>query len=91
MLVHVTQQYDNDIHQMEKSLKSIVDIIDMMVKYNPGLTQLHILEQLDIFKDRFTIITNASQQLHHHILAIDLLNPGQMEIIHSAVITITDR
>ena len=85
MLVRVTQQHDKDIHEMRESLKSIVDVIDLMAEYNPGLLQLQISEQLDIFEDRVTIITNAIQQLHHRRLAIDLLTPDQMEIMHDAV------
>jgi hypothetical protein len=66
---------------MREGLKSIVDVIDLMAKYNPGLLQLQISEQLDLFQDRVTIITNAIQQLHHHRLAVDL----KMEIMHNAV------
>jgi hypothetical protein len=40
MLVPVMQQHDADIHHMKESLKSIVDIIDLMAKYNTGLLQL---------------------------------------------------
>jgi hypothetical protein len=49
-----------------------------MAEYNPGLIQLQIAEQLDIFEDRVRIITNAIQQLHHHRLAVDLLTPKPM-------------
>jgi hypothetical protein len=70
---------------MKESLASIVDVIDFMAEYDPGLIQLQISEQLDIFEDRVTIITNAFQQLHHHRLAVDLLTPKQMEIMHQAV------
>ena len=85
MLVRVTQQHDKDIHQLKKSLKSIIDVIHLMSEYNPGLLQLQITEQLDIFEDRVTIITNTIQQLHHRRLAVDLLTPEQMEIMHEAV------
>jgi hypothetical protein len=56
-----------------------------MTKYNSGLLQLQISEQLNIFKDRVTIITNAIQQLHHCKLAVDLLSPYKMEIIHTTL------
>jgi hypothetical protein len=56
-----------------------------MAKCNPGLFQFQMSEQIDMFEDRVTIITNALQQLHHHRLAVDLLTPDQMEIIHNAV------
>jgi hypothetical protein len=83
MLVRVTQQHDVDIQQMKESLTSIIDVIDLMAEYNPGLVQLQISEQLDIFEDRVTIITNAVQQLYHRRLAVDLLSPEQMEIMHT--------
>lgn len=85
MLVRVTQQHDRDISDMKRSLKSIVDVIDLMAEYNPGLLQLQITEQLDMFEDRVTVITNSIQQLHHRRLSVDLLTPEQMEIMHSAV------
>jgi hypothetical protein len=87
MLVCVTQQHDVDLRQME-SLASIVDVINLMAEYNPGLMQLQISEQLDIFEDRVTNITNAIQQLHHPRLAVDLLTPKQMTIMHQAVTNI---
>jgi hypothetical protein len=89
MLVRVTQQHDVDIQQMKDSLKSIVDVIDLMAEYNRGLIQLQISEQLDIFEDRVTIITNAIQQLHQRRLAVDLLFPDQMEIMHNALTKIS--
>jgi hypothetical protein len=46
-----------------------------MAVYNPGLLQLQISEQLDLFEDKVTIFTNAVQQLHHCRLAVDLLSP----------------
>jgi hypothetical protein len=70
---------------MKKSLKWIVDIIDLIAKYNPGLLQIQISEQLDLFEDRVTIITKTIQQLHHCRIAVDLLSPDQMEIMHNAV------
>jgi hypothetical protein len=70
---------------MNKNLRAIVKVIDLMAEYNPGLLQLKISEQLDIFEDRVTVITNTIQQLHHHRLAIDILTPEQMEIMHKAV------
>jgi hypothetical protein len=72
MLVRVTQQHENDIVKMNKNLRAIVKVIDLMAEYNPGLVQLKISEQLDIFENRVTVITNTIQQLHHHRLAIDL-------------------
>jgi hypothetical protein len=65
MLVRVTQQHDVDLRQMKDSLKSIVNVINLMAEYSPGLIQLQISEQINIFEDRVTIITNAIQQLHH--------------------------
>ncbi len=62
-----------------------MDVIDRMADFNPGLLQLQISEQLDMFEDMVTIITNAIQQLNHCRLAEDLLTPEQMEIMHNAV------
>jgi hypothetical protein len=75
MLVRVTQQHEKNIVQMNKILRAIVKVIDLMAEYNPNLLQLKISEQLDIFENRVTVITNTIQQLHHHRLAIDLLAP----------------
>jgi hypothetical protein len=91
MLVRVTQQHDVDLRQMKESLASIHDVIDLMAEYNPGLIQLQTSEQLNIFEDMVTIIANAIQQLHHRRLAVDLLTPKQMEIMHQAVTFIAAR
>jgi hypothetical protein len=84
MLVPVTQHHDVDIRQMKESLASIIDVIDLMAEYNLGLIQLQT-SQLDIIEDRVTIITNAIQQLHHRILAVDLLSLEQTRIMPTAV------
>jgi hypothetical protein len=84
-LVRVTQQHDMDIRQMRENLKSIVDFIVLMAKYNTGLLQRQVSEQLDLFEDRVTIVTNAIQQFHYRKLVVDLLSPEQMDIIHNAV------
>jgi hypothetical protein len=49
MWVRVAQQHEKDIVQMNKDLRAIVKVIDLMAEYNPGLVQLKISEQLDIF------------------------------------------
>ena len=56
-----------------------------MAEYNPAILMMRIEEQLDIFEDRVTLVTNAIQQLHHRRLAVDLLTPEQMEILHTSV------
>ena len=56
-----------------------------MAEYNPGLLIMQIEEQLDQFKDRVLVLTNAVQQLHHRRLAIDLLTPHQMDVLHKSV------
>jgi hypothetical protein len=61
MLVRVTQQHEKDIVQMNKSLRAIVKVIDLVAEYNPGLLQLKISEQFDIFENRVTVITNTIQ------------------------------
>jgi hypothetical protein len=73
---------------MNENLNSIIDVIDLMAEYNPGLIQLQISDELDIFEDMVTIITNTVQQLHHRRLAVDLLSPEQKEIMHTAVTNI---
>jgi hypothetical protein len=42
MLVRATLQHNIDIQQMSESLISIMNIINLMVKYNTGLLQLQI-------------------------------------------------
>ena len=63
MLVQITQQHDKDINQMKQELKSIVDVIDSMAKYKPGLLQQQISKQLDMFEDQITVITSTTQQI----------------------------
>jgi hypothetical protein len=56
-----------------------------MAEYNPGLLMMQIGEQLDKFTDRVTVLVDAVQLLHHKWLAIDLLIPEQMAILHQSV------
>ena len=64
-------------------MQTIMEVFDLMAEYNLGLLMMQIGEQLDEFKDRVTVLVNAVQQLHHRRVAIDLLTPGQMAILHS--------
>jgi hypothetical protein len=41
MLVRVTQQHERDIVQMNKSLRAIVKVIDLVAEYNPGFIILY--------------------------------------------------
>jgi hypothetical protein len=85
MLVRVTYQHDEDIKNILDNMQSILEVIDLMAQYNPGLLMMQIGEQLDEFKNRVTVLVNAVQQLHHRRLSMDLLNPEQMAIIHQSV------
>jgi hypothetical protein len=42
-------------------MQSIMEVIDLMAEYNPGLLMMQIGEQLDEFKDRVTELVNAVQ------------------------------
>jgi hypothetical protein len=65
MLVRVTNQHDKDIKGLSDNMQSIMDVIDLMAEYNPGLLMMQIGEQLEELKDRVTVLVNAAQQLHH--------------------------
>ena len=65
MLVRVTQIHEADIKSIHMNMKAIMKVLDIMAEYNPGELRTQIDEQLDIFQDRITAITNAIQQLHH--------------------------
>ena len=66
-------------------MKQIIEIVHLMAEYNPTKLMQEIDEQIAKFEDRVTQITNAIQQLHHRRLAVYLLTPKQMEILHSEV------
>lgn len=87
MLVRVTQKHEQDIHKIAKSMQQVIDVIDTLADYNPGYMMQQINEQLAGFQDRVTKVTNTIQQLHHRRLAVDLLTPEQMALMHSQVET----
>ena len=88
MLVRVTETHSGQINDIHSTMKRIIEIVHYMAEYNPGILMMQIDEQLDKFEDRVTLITNAIQQLHHRRLAVDVLSPEQMEIMHNSVETI---
>ena len=85
MLVRVTQQHDSDIKSLVMNIQDIAATIEILAEYNPALMMMKIEEQLDQFRNRVFVLTNAIQQLQHRRLAIDLLSPVQMDIMHDAV------
>jgi hypothetical protein len=86
MLVRVTQKHEKDIQKLARSMQQVMDVIDKLANYNPGLVNMLISEELTKFQDRVTKVTNAIQQIHHRRLAVDLLTPDQMEVMHQEVL-----
>ena len=84
-LVQVTRTHNEQINDIHRTMKQIIEIVHLMAEYNPTKLMQEIDEQIAKFEDRVTQITNAIQQLHHRRLAVDLLTPKQMEILHSEV------
>ena len=46
MLVRVTQKHEKDIQRLAKSMQQVVDVIDKLANYNPGLVNMLISEEL---------------------------------------------
>jgi hypothetical protein len=65
-------------------MQSIMEVIDLMVEYNPGLLMIQVGKQLDKVKGRVTVLVNEVQQLYHRQQAIDLPTLEQVGIIHQA-------
>ena len=84
-LVQVTRTHNEQINDIHRTMRQLIEIVHLMAEYNPTKLTQEIDEQIAIFEDRVTLITNAIQQLHHRRLAVDLLTPVQMEILHSNV------
>ena len=84
-LVQVTRTHNEQINDIHRTMKQIIEIVHLMAEYNPTKLMQEIDEQIAKFEDRVTQITNAIKQLHHRRLAVDLLTPEQMEILHSNV------
>ena len=85
MLFRVTQQHDKDISNLAQALSDITEFMKILAEYNPSLVMMEIDEQLEGYKDRVTKVTNTIQQLNHRLLAVDLLTPEQMNIMHMEV------
>jgi hypothetical protein len=61
MLGRVTNQYDEDIKNLSDNMQAIIDVIELMAEYNPGLLMIQTGEQFHEFKDRVTVLVNAAQ------------------------------
>jgi hypothetical protein len=46
----IHSKHDNAIDQIKDSVNTIVDVIDLMAEYKPGLLHFQISEQLYIFE-----------------------------------------
>jgi len=62
-----------------------VQLIKMMVDFNPLLIVAQLGAQLDLFESRLARATGAVQQLQHRRLSIDLLDTLQMTEMHSSI------
>ena len=85
LLVHVTKKQEERIHRITENMNSIVQLIKMMVDFNPALIAAQLGAQLDLFESRLRRATMAVQQLQHRRLSIDLLDTLQMTEMHKSV------
>ena len=85
LLVHVTKKQEERIHRITENMNAIVQLIKMMVDFNPALIAAQLGAQLDLFESRLTRATSAVQQLQHRRLSIDLLDTLQMTEMHRSV------
>ena len=85
LLVHVTQKQEEQINRITENMNSIIQLIQMMIKFNPTLISEQIASQINLFETRVTIATNAVQQLQHRRLAVDLLDTNQLDEMHIAI------
>jgi hypothetical protein len=85
MLVRVPNQHDDNIKNLSDNMQSIMEVIGLMVEYNPSLLMMQNGKQLDELKHRVTVPVDALQQLQHRRLVIDFLTPEQMAIFHQSV------
>jgi hypothetical protein len=85
LLVHITKKQEERIHRIAENMNAIVQLIKMMVNYNPALIAAHIGAQLDSFEARLGRVILAVQQLQHRRLSINLLDTFQMTELHKSV------
>ena len=85
LLVHVTKKQEERIHRITENMNTIVQLIKMMVDFNPALIAAQLGAQLDLFEARLGRATGAVQQLQHRRLSIDLLDTLQMTEMHRSV------
>ena len=85
LLVHVTKKQEERIHRITENMNSIVQLIKLMVDFNPALIAAQLGAQLDLFESRLARATRAVQQLQHRRLSIDLLDTLQMTEMHKSV------
>ena len=85
LLVHVTKKQEERIHRITENMNSIVQLIKMMVDFNPALIAAQLGAQLDLFESRLSRATGAVQQLQHRRLSIDLLDTLQMTEMHRSI------
>ena len=68
MLVRVTQIHDGEIKELTRNMMKIVEVLDFMAEYNPGLLMMKIEVELSRFYSilacDFTCIFNKFLAIH---------------------------
>jgi hypothetical protein len=64
-LVSTTKQQQEHLSALNEKLIELANLVQQMLIHNPTLIATHIEEQLNIFQDRVTRVTNVVQELHH--------------------------
>jgi hypothetical protein len=73
-LILTTKHQKEHLSALNEKLIELANLVQQMSIHNPTLIATHIEEQLNIFQDRETRVTNVVQELQHHRLLVDLLN-----------------
>ena len=86
MLIQVTDKHEVMLMDLIESMEGVIETLNYMNEYNPGLIYAQINEQVVEFMERITKLENAVQQLQHRRLAVDLLDKDQLKVLHEAVL-----
>jgi hypothetical protein len=86
LLVHLSQRNADTNKEIIKNLGLFLHTIDMILLHDAGVIQAQLDRIMTQWELQIRTVIDAVQQAQHHRLAVNLLAPEQLQLLHQATL-----
>jgi hypothetical protein len=91
MLVLLSQKSTHTNREIVKDLDQFLKTIDLMLLHDAGVLYAHLDRIMTQWESQVRMVIDAVQQAQHHRLALNLLDPDQLTLLHQATLELASK